>query len=88
MIPIPVRSHALKDFAMRAFAPPFFVYCADLCDALIGPFDTVDAANEHIEFCRARGDADPGTVMTSDAVEGLDVDMRMTAAEDRAMPIL
>lgn len=34
-----------------------FLFGSDLVSALVGPFDSVDAAKAHAKFCEARGDA-------------------------------
>lgn len=34
----------------------YFLHVQDFVDAYIGPFPTADAAQEHYEFTRARGD--------------------------------
>ncbi len=36
--------------------PPVFIYARDFVSALIGPFDTKEAAYAHIVFCCGRGD--------------------------------
>lgn len=43
---------------------PFYVYSEDLAAGLVGPFLTRQQAEAHVAFCRIRGDADPGTVLT------------------------
>lgn len=65
-----------------------FVYAEDFAGALIGPFDDTDAANDHIEFCRKRGDGAEARIVTEQ--EAMDIDagwpgaiMKLTPQEDR-----
>ena len=63
----------------------FWVYGEDLVSGLVGPFATAGEANVHIGFCRDRGDADPGMVVTDAEADRLrPVGIEMTPEADRA----
>lgn len=63
----------------------YYILAEDFASALIGPFETLDAASSHIAFCMERGDAADMQIINSSeaAVERLDIGIEMTAEEDR-----
>lgn len=61
----------------------YWLYAEDLARALIGPFESKESAQEHIEFCRRRGDADPGKIVTEEEAEKLRSDLDYTISADR-----
>ncbi len=63
--------------------PKYFVYGEDMAAALVGPFQTVEAALAHVSFCEARGDADPGRVVDEVEAESFGDIFRMTPEDDR-----
>lgn len=64
----------------------YYIYAEDLASGLIGPFESENAAHNHVTFCRMRGDADPGAVITATEAWNLRregrVDMEMTPEQD------
>lgn len=65
----------------------YFINAEDLVCALIGPFDTKDAAEAHIQFCIDRGDGADMEVITETEMKTIDSDVYgliLTAEEDRA----
>ena len=35
---------------------PIYLHFQDFVDGVVGPFSTTEAAQEHLDFCKARGD--------------------------------
>lgn len=35
---------------------PLYAHFQDFVDGYVGPFDTLEALHQHVEFCRQRGD--------------------------------
>lgn len=61
----------------------FYIYAEDLVAGVTGPFDTIKEAAAHIAFCRERGDADPGHIISQTQYDGLGDVFTLTPEQDR-----
>lgn len=62
----------------------FYVYAEDFVAGVVGPFRTAAEALSHIEFCKRRGDADPGRVITQEELDKTGEVFMMTPEQDLA----
>lgn len=47
----------------------YYLYCEDMVGAVVGPFDTIEQAEDHIKFLDERGDADTGVIFSETHLE-------------------
>lgn len=68
-----------------------YVYTEDLAGGIVGPFDNTDAANDHVEFLRRRGDdLTKLQIMTEQEAHDKEEEggcIRLTPEEDRAFKL-
>lgn len=82
------RMEEIIEAAKRRNLTSVWVYAEDFTGAMIGPFIDNDAAREHIEFCKARGDSATHTIISDHNIRQQYIDERhpmlLSADEDRA----